>query len=360
MSTERQAAIWLGIIVLVVILLFALRSVLLPFVAGMAVAYFLDPVVDRLERWGCSRTLATSIVTAAFLLIAVALVLVMLPIMQKQIVDFIERLPDYTAALERNVVAALELLKGSLRPEDWENLRQAANQYVGQAIGWLGGFLKSVWTGGVEIFNLASLILLTPIVSFYLLRDWDMIVENVDRWLPRRHRAVIREQIMLIDERLAGFVRGQGLVCMTLALFYAIALSIAGLEFGLLVGLGAGFVSFIPYVGFILGMIASVGLAIVQFGEIQPVLIVAAIFIAGQVIEGNFLSPKLVGERVGLHPVWVIFALFAGGALLGFVGVILAVPLAAVIGVLSRFALGRYLESPLYSGGTGTKSGGKK
>ncbi len=358
MSRERQAAIWVAVLIFSVVLLFALRSVLLPFVAGMAVAYFLDPIVDRLEKWGCSRTLATSIVTAAFLLLVVALFLVIVPVMQKQILDFVERVPQYAATLERNVVGGLEFLKGSLRPEDWENLRVAASQYVGQAVGWIGAFVKGVWSGGMALASLLSLIFITPIVSFYLLRDWDRIVGLVESWLPRRHREVILEQMHLIDQRLAGFVRGQGLVCLILAVFYAVALSIAGLEFGLLVGLGAGIVSFIPYVGFIAGLIASVGLALVQFSELQPVLIIALIFVIGQVVEGNFLSPKLVGDRIGLHPVWVIFALFAGGALLGFVGVMLAVPAAAVIGVLSRFALGRYLESPLYAGnGSGGESG---
>ncbi len=350
MSRDRQIAIWIGGLVLLVIMLFALRSILLPFVAGMAVAYFLDPAADRLERWGCSRTLATSIITGAFLLLVVAMVLVILPVLQKQILDFVERVPMYAAALERNVVGALELVRGRLRPEDWENLRQAASQYVGQAIGWTAALLKGVWSGGMALANLLSLIFITPIVSFYLLRDWDRIVKETRSWLPPRHAEVIREQAALIDERLAGFVRGQALVCLILAIFYAVALSIAGLEFGLLVGLGAGLISFVPYVGFIVGLIVSVGLALVQFSEFQPIAIIAAIFVFGQVVEGNFLSPKLVGERVGLHPVWIIFALFAGGGLMGFVGVMLAVPAAAVIGVLSRFALQRYLESPLFAG----------
>ncbi len=350
MSKDRQIAIWIGGLIILVIMLFALRSILLPFVAGMAVAYFLDPAADRLVRWGCSRTLATSIITGAFLLLVVATVLVILPVLQQQILNFVERVPMYAAALEKNIIGALELVRGSLRPEDWENLRQAASQYVGQAIGWVAALLKGVWSGGMALANLLSLIFVTPIVSFYLLRDWDRIVAETRSWLPPRHAEVIREQALLIDDRLAGFVRGQALVCLILAIFYAVALSVAGLEFGLLVGLGAGLVSFVPYVGFIVGLIVSVGLALVQFSEFEPIAIIAAIFIFGQVIEGNFLSPKLVGERIGLHPVWIIFALFAGGGLMGFVGVMLAVPAAAVIGVLSRFVLQRYLQSPLFAG----------
>jgi len=350
-SRDRQAAIWFIGLVLFVVLLYALRSVLLPFVAGMAVAYFLDPAADKLEKWGCSRTIATSVITAAFILVAVALTLLLLPILQKQILDFIARVPTYADALQANIVAGLELVKGRLRPEDWENLRQAAGQYVGDAIAWVGKLLSGLLSGGMALANLLSLIFITPVVSFYLLRDWDRMMAQVDRWLPPRHAGVIREQLRLIDESLAGFIRGQGLVCLVLAVFYGLALTIAGLEFGLLVGLGAGLISFVPYLGAITGLLLSVGLALVQFSEWQPIAIVAGIFIVGQVVEGNFLSPKLVGERVGLHPVWVIFALLAGGALLGFVGVLLAVPAAAVIGVLSRFMLQRYLASPLYGEG---------
>ncbi|MFQ6017021.1 MAG: AI-2E family transporter, partial [Kiloniellaceae bacterium] len=189
------------------------------------------------------------------------------------------------------------------------------------------------------------------VVAFYLLRDWDRIVGKVDGWLPRAHAGTIREQALEVDRRLAGFLRGQGTVCLLLGVFYALALSLAGLDFGLVVGLIAGLLSFIPYVGAIVGLLASVGLAVVQFDDWVRIAIVAGIFFAGQAVEGNYLTPKLVGGRVGLHPVWVIFGLLAGGALFGFVGVLLAVPAAAVIGVAVRFALDRYMASSYYLGG---------
>ncbi len=350
MTASRQLVYWSLGFALLCLLLYLLRGMLLPFVAGMAVAYFLDPAVDRLERWGLSRTLATSIITAAFLMVIVALLLLMLPILQKQVLDFVERVPQYTALLKQNMLGLIEALKDRLPPDDMANLREAATKYVGEALTWVGRLLAGIWSGGMALASLLSLIFITPIVAFYLLRDWDRLLARIDAWLPRQHAETVREQMRLIDQRLAGFVRGQALVCVILGLFYGIALTIAGLQFGLIVGLGAGAVSFIPYVGTILGLLTSVGLAVVQFSEWQPIAVVAGIFVFGQVVEGNFLSPKLVGDRIGLHPLWIIFALFAGGTLLGFVGVLLAVPAAAVIGVLGRFAMERYMESPLYAG----------
>jgi len=180
------------------------------------------------------------------------------------------------------------------------------------------------------------------------LRDWDRIIEKVDSWLPRDRADLIRGQVRQIDETLAGFARGQALVCLVLGVFYAVGLSVVGLEFGMAVGFVTGLISFVPYFGMLFGFAAGIGIAIAQFGEIAPVLLVAAVFGAGQIIEGNFLTPKLVGERVGLHAVWIIFALLAGGSLFGFLGVLLAVPIMAVIGVLARFLLAQYLDSPMY------------
>jgi predicted PurR-regulated permease PerM len=191
----------------------------------------------------------------------------------------------------------------------------------------------------------------TPIVAFYLLTDWDRIVAKVDHWLPRDHVDTIRQIAREIDSAMAGFIRGQGTVCLVLGLFYAIALSIAGLNFGLLIGLAAGLLSFVPYIGTIIGGVTAIGTGLVQFWpNWVHVLIILGIFAAGQLLEGNFLSPKLVGHRIGLHPVWLMFALFAFGYLFGFVGLLLAVPLAAAVGVLVRFGLKQYLKSPFYLG----------
>jgi predicted PurR-regulated permease PerM len=222
---------------------------------------------------------------------------------------------------------------------------------VGKATGWLATLLQSVWSGGMALVNLVSLLVVTPIVAFYLLVDWDRLVARVDSWIPRDHVEEIRAIARDIDTALAGFIRGQGTVCLLLGLFYAIGLSLAGLKFGLAIGMGAGLLSFIPYVGAIIGGVLAIGVGLVQFWpDYTSILLIIGIFAAGQFLEGNILSPKLVGGSIGLHPVWLMFALFAFGYLFGFVGLLLAVPLAAAMGVLVRYGLSRYLGSRLYQG----------
>lgn len=359
MTAERQVRIWLIGLLATAVALYLLRGILLPFVAGMAVAYFLDPAADRLEKWGCSRTVATVIITGIFFVVVILLALLILPLLQRQIIEFAGRLPDYVETLRGLLAALLERLQDRISAKELEELRGVVGQQLGDALKWLGSLLPGLWSGGVALANILSLIFITPVVCFYLLRDWDVMVTKIDSWLPPRHAEVIREQARLIDETLAGFVRGQGLVCLVLATYYGIGLTLAGLEFGLVVGISTGLIAFIPYVGTALGLVVSTSLALVQFDAWQDVAIVLGIFVFGQIVEGNFLSPKLVGDRVKLHAVWIIFALLAGAALLGFVGVLLAVPVAAIVGVLGRFALQRYLESPLYTGpGGGAGSAG--
>jgi predicted PurR-regulated permease PerM len=229
-----------------------------------------------------------------------------------------------------------------------ERLRSAAGNVAGNVVGWLGQILSGLWSGGLAVFNALSLVVIMPVVAFYLLRDWDRIVAHIDGLLPRDGADTIREQVREIDDRLSGFVRGQASVCLALGTWYAVGLTLVGLDFGLLVGIGAGLISFVPYLGTGLGLIVGLGLAVAQYDTWLPIGLVAAVFVSGQMLEGYVLTPRMVGERVGLHPVWVLFALMAGGALLGFTGVLLAVPAAAVIGVLVRFAISRYLQSPLY------------
>ncbi len=356
---SRQVQIWLVTGIAMALGLYLLRDMLLPFIAGMAVAYLLDPIADRLESWGCSRTVATSLITAAFFVASVSFILVLLPLLFEQLAGFIGRVPDYVEFLRVKLDWVLARLQAGASPEVLARLREAAAGYLGQAAAWVGYIVAGFWSGGMALLNLLSLIFITPIVSFYLLRDWDRILGHINGWLPRDHAPVIRAQLLEIDRRLAGFVRGQAMVAFILALAYGIALSLVGLEFGLVIGLGAGAISFVPFVGAIAGFVASLGVAVVQFGDDWlPIALVAAIFIVGQVVEGNFLTPKLVGGRIGLHPVWVIFGVLAGGVLLGFVGILLAVPVAAALGVLVRFALDRYLHSALYLGTAPPPGGG--
>jgi len=348
--TKRAWIYWLAGLLALVLALYLLRSILLPFIVGMASAYFLDPAADWLERRGCSRTLATSLLTTVFLLVIVGLLVVIVPLLYRQVLELIDDIPRYAEAMKGLVSWITGLLEDRLSPQQLASLKKSISGFSGDALKWVGAVTAKLLQGGLALFQVLSLIVVTPVVTFYLLADWDRIVAAIDGWVPERHRKSVRALAKAIDGRLAGFLRGQAMVCLALAVFYAVALSLAGLRFGLLVGIAAGLLSFIPFVGATLGFVAAVGLALFQFDAMLPVAIVAAIFMAGQLIEGALLQPKLVGDSVGLHPVWIIFSVFAGGALLGFLGVLLAVPIAAIIGELARFGLGQYLASPLYAG----------
>ncbi len=365
MKAERQIVYWTVALALFIAALVMLRAVLLPFVMGMAIAYFLDPVADRLQKWGLSRALSATALTLVFLLCVVGFLMVLVPILQSQVLDFTSRLPHYMDLLRGRAEDLLALVQAQLSDADIARLRDAVGGLAGGAVTWLGGVATQIWAGGLALINLLSMIVITPIVTFYLLRDWDRILERLDHWLPRRQRDTIREQLGEIDRTLAGFARGQAIVCLGLGVFYGIGLTAVGLEFGLIVGLGTGLISFVPYFGMLTGLVVGIGLAFAQFDAWLPIAGVAAVFAVGQIVEGNIVTPKLVGDRVGLHPVWMIFALLAGGALFGFVGVLLSVPAAATIGVLLRFGLARYLASPLYGdddddgNGNGGDSGGE-
>jgi predicted PurR-regulated permease PerM len=352
MKLQRQVLFWLGVLAAFILILFVLRDMLLPFVAGMALAYFLNPITDRLERFGFNRIVATVLVIGCFVLIFVLAAILLAPLLGSQIFAFIQRLPGYVTRLQEVVMTEenkewLQRLIGDRLPD----LQKSLGDFVGQGASWLGTFLLSLWSGGRAIISVFALIVITPVVAFYLLYDWHKMINKVDSWLPRQHRTTIRALAGQIDNTLAGFLRGQASVCLILGAFYAAALTLTGLNFGLLIGVTAGLISFIPYVGSLTGFVIASGVAVAQFWpDWIWILTVPAIFMVGQFFEGYILSPKLVGESVGLHPVWLMFALLAFGYLFGFVGLLIAVPVAAVIGVLLRFALAQYLASPLYTG----------
>ncbi|MGI9481857.1 MAG: AI-2E family transporter [Hyphomicrobiales bacterium] len=360
MTIQRQIWFWAISFGVFFLALYLLRDILLPFVAGLVLAYFLDPIADWLESHKIPRLAATSTIIGVFILLFVLIMVLIVPTLAEQVGHFAENLPGYAeklAALFKSFVP--ESIQGMFQTEDGK-ISGPLSDIAGKAAGWAAMLLKSVWSGGMALVNMFALLIITPIVAFYMLNDWDHMIEKVDSWLPRDHRDTIRELATEINHVMAGFIRGQGTVCLTLGLFYAICLSLAGLNFGLLIGIGAGLLSFIPYVGAIVGGVFSIGTALVQFWpDWVMVAVIAAIFAVGQFIEGNFLSPKLVGSSVGLHPVWLMFALFAFGLLFGFVGMLIAVPLAAALGVLVRFALSRYLESPLYLGSGNSDKKGK-
>jgi predicted PurR-regulated permease PerM len=352
MTLQRQAGFWIAALLAFIFTVWLLQDILLPFIAGFVLAYFLDPVADRLENMGLPRLVATTVILVVAVTAVVVAVVILVPIVSDQALKLAQDLPDLVKAL----VAKLDEVTPRSVKELLANAQGSSTgslgEMVSKATGWAATFLQSIWSGGMALVNLLSLMVVTPIVAFYLLADWDRLVAKVDSWLPRDHLEDVRNIARDVDTALAGFIRGQGTVCLALGLFYAIGLSLAGLKFGLAIGMGAGFLSFIPYVGAIIGGVLAIGVGLVQFWpDYSMVLIIIGIFAAGQFLEGNFLSPKLVGGSIGLHPVWLMFALFAFGYLFGFVGLLLAVPLAAIVGVLVRFALTRYLNSKLYTGG---------
>lgn len=330
-------------------ILWALGNVILPFVVGGAIAYFLDPVADRLERAGMSRVMATVLISVVLVGVVVVSLLVVIPLLIQQTNGLIQAAPDLFNQLRGWLTEQFPNVM-----EEGSPLRQSLVS-IGTTIQERGGELvQQVLSSAMGVVSVLVFLVVVPVVSFYLLLDWDRLVARVDDLLPRDHAETIRRLAAEIDRTLASFVRGQGTVCLILGTFYAVALMVVGLQFGLVVGLIAGILTFIPYVGALVGGALSIGLALFQFwGEWWMIVAVAAIFQFGQLIEGNILTPKLVGSSVGLHPVWLIFALTAFGTLFGFVGMLVAVPVAAALGVIVRFVIAEYKSGLLYRGVSG-------
>lgn len=353
-SQPARWRFWVAIAAAFLLALWLLNDILLPFVVGMVVAYVLDPLVARLQRLGMSRTWATTAVTIFAVLLAVGGAMAILPPLFAQLQSLILNLPDYTVKLAARITPLIDPIRErlDLPPLSLQELQAEVAQRAGQVLTVAGTVAGKLAQGGLAIFNLLALLFLTPVVTFYLLRDWERLLAALDGALPRDHADTIRKLADQSNAAIAGYVRGQALVCISLGTIYAVGLSVVGLQFGLVIGLIAGAISFIPFVGTFVGAVIALGMALVQFPpDWMGVVKVAVVFVAGQMLEGNVLSPKLVGDRVGLHPVWIMFALLAGGALFGFVGVLIAVPVAAVVGVLVRHLIGRYRDSQYYRGG---------
>jgi|SRR5712692_1496384 predicted PurR-regulated permease PerM len=348
MMYGRPAIFWLVIVLVCCTLLWLLSEVLLPFVAGIALAYLQAPVADRLERIGMNRTVAALLIVTVVTLALVALALLVVPYVMQQLLSLISSIPGHVTRMR-------EIAADPSRP--WLNWiisgdqSKTVSEFVGQAGTWLTKFAYSLWSGGRALVSFASVLIIMPVVTFYLICDWHGMMEILDSWVPPRHRETVREIALDIDRAITSFLRGQFIICFFLGLYYAIALTLVGLQFGLLLGVIAGLLAFVPYLGSLTGLLVGSAIAIAQFWpDWKWITVVVAIFLVGQFVEGNIVSPKLVGERVGLHPVWIIFAMFAFGYLFGFVGLLLAVPLAASIAVLFRFGLRHYLASPIYTG----------
>jgi predicted PurR-regulated permease PerM len=349
MSQERRLILWLLVLAALATFIYILRGALFPFVAGMAVAYLLDPVADWMERLGVPRSVASLLIVFVFILVLAIILVVLVPILIDQVTDLIARAPAYIDSLRREATPILRRIRASLTPGQAAQIDEAIRSHAGDVIGWIGTIVSSIVSGGAALLGILGLVFIMPFVAFYMIRDWDRLIAHIDSLLPKKGGDTIRLLAREIDDRLSGFVRGQALVCLLLGAWYATGLTLVGLDFGILLGVTAGILSIIPYLGNIVGLCTSLLLAIAQFDSWTPVVLVAAVFVSGQVMEGNFVTPKIVGDRVGLHPVWLLFAVTAGGALLGITGALLAVPVAAAMGVLIRFAVQRYRESPLYA-----------
>ncbi len=346
LPVRQQLKYW-GIAAAVFIFaLWWLGNVIMPFLLGAAIAYFLDPVADRIEKLGASRALATAIITLAVLVIFVLLALLVVPTLINQTIQLFNTAPQLIQRLQGFLTEHFPELSNQ------DSVLRQTLVSIGETIQSKGGEMLNTALASVgSLINVVVLFVIVPVVAFYLLFDWDNMVADIDELLPREHAPVIRRLAKQIDATLAGFIRGMGTVCLVLGSYYAIALMLVGLQFGLVIGAFAGLITFIPYVGSLTGGVLAIGLALFQFwGDWVSIGLVAAIFVSGQVVEGNVLTPKLVGDSVGLHPVWLIFALSAFGTLFGFVGMLAAVPLAAAIGVIARFLIDRYKHSSLYRG----------
>lgn len=351
MNFRRQIVFWASIFALTIVVMWLLGDVLLPFVAGATIAYLCNPLTNRLEHL-LPRWIAALIVITLVVLFCVLLILLIVPVIGAQLAAFIEDLPGYVRKLQALISDPSRPWLSRIVGERFAGADKSSGELMTQAAALGTAFLGKIWSGGTAVLSLFSLLVITPVVAFYFIVDWERIITSLERLVPRSQHDTVVKLARQTDAAIAGFVRGQTVVCVLLGIFYAVALSVVGLNFGLLIGLLSGLISFIPYVGSVTGFVLATGIALAQFWpEWIWIVAVMGIFLFGQFIEGNILVPKLVGDSVGLHPLWLMFALFAFGYLFGFLGLLLAVPLAAAVGVLARFGVERYLDSPIYKSG---------
>lgn len=354
MWVRSPALFWGGLILALGLFLGAVSSVLLPFVLGMLLAYLLDPLADKLEKLGCSRTGATAIITLLLFASLIGLLLWVMPLVLNQLSGLLSALPDTFDRLDLTLRKAANSVMGVIPGVDANDgsllFRETMYKVSQQLVGEPADLAKKVVASGAAILNVLSLLFITPIVSFYCLRDWDAMVKTVDGLLPHDYAPTVREQVRAIDDTLSGFLRGQLNVMLILAVYYCVALSLIDVPFAIIIGLLSAVFIIIPYIGTMLTMMLGLGVVWAESGMGVPLYATIAVFVFGQVMEQQVLTPKIVGEKVGLHPLWMLFGMLAGAALFGFVGVLLAVPLAAVAGVLVRFAVARYKQSAYYKG----------
>jgi predicted PurR-regulated permease PerM len=351
---------WLGVFLLLVAVLSVFRDILLPFIAGIVIAYFINPLVDRLEARGVNRGIAAIFIVGLALVTLIFAFVLLAPTIANQAKQLAVTLPGEAERLRGVLEASLKEKLGARYPGLETAIAKGLTDLQASWSGMVGQLLTGVLSRGMALVNVLSVLLITPLVVFYLVVDWHAMLKSVETWLPREHKDTIVGLARDIDAAVSAFIRGQGTICLLLGVFYAIGLSLVGLRYGLVIGLATGLLAFVPVAGWALGLIVALGLALAQFGlDPWALAMVAGILCAGMAIDTAFLSPRMVGEEVGLHPVWLIFSLFAFSYLLGFVGTLIAVPLAAAVVVLVRHALKLYMQSDVYLGAKPGPPGGK-
>jgi len=351
MSLRNQVLVWIGFTVVVILLIWLFRPILLPFVIGITLAYVLNPAVNFVQRSGISRGWASLVVLLGVLALIAGVILMMTPLVVTQIGGLLARLPTYVAQLQEVVQSIDPQLNQWLGHERAVQLETSLAQFLGSGVEFIGNLTAQVAQSGLTVINTIAVLFLTPVVAFYLLLDWEAMVAGIDDLLPREHRREVRTVLDQIDRAMAGVIRGQGGIMLVLCIYYGAALTLAGLNFGLVIGLITGLLSFVPFLGFITGFVLSMGIATVQFApDWLFVGIVFIVFVIGQFLEANILYPRFVGQSININPVWLMFALFAFFFLFGIVGLLLAVPLSAITATLIRYAVRRYKGSALYNG----------
>jgi len=351
MTLRTQVLVWVGFTAVVIFAIWLFRPILLPFVVGIALAYLLNPLVNLVQRARVGRGWATAIVLLGVLGIIAGVVWLVTPLFTSQVLGLVARLPAYVRDLQEVIRGFAPQLVEWLGAERTAQLQASLSQFLGTGVEFIGSLTAQLAQSGLTVLNTLAFIILTPVVAFYLLLDWEGMVKGIDDLLPREHRREVRQVLDQIDHSMSGVVRGYGSVILVLCVYYVTALSLTGLNFGLVIGLVTGLFSFIPFVGFLTGFTLSMGIALVQFApNWWMVAVIFAVYMIGQFLEGNVLYPKLVGSSININPVWLMFALFAFSFLFGFVGLLLAVPLAAITATLTRYAVKRYKESALYHG----------
>ena len=348
LNITKQAAFWGVSSFILFTFVWMFKSVLTPFVLGIVIAYLLNPLVKGFSTKGIGRTTSSAFIICLFFILIITVIIFVAPVVAQESADLIEALPRYLDNCFKWIQPHTIWFQENFGENYMGDAKAFLKENISKILTFSGGLAGGLAAGGQALVGAATTLVLTPLVAFYMMREWPAITQWVEDLIPRNHETVIKDLLAQIDGKLSGFIRGQVTVAFLLGIIYAIALTIAGLNYGFLIGISAGILSIIPMVGSTIGLLVSVAVAWFQSGEIQYVFIIAAIFVIGQLVEGNVLSPKLLGDSVGLHPLWILFALMAGGSLLGILGMLIAVPVAAVIGVLVSFVILQYKHSSLY------------